>query len=159
MTQYEKMVATANTYGIEVYELEEFRGRSGFYSDNVIMLNKDLTDKEKYCIMFEELGHHFTTVGDISDQTKIENRKQEVIARRWSYEKIIGIVDLINAHNNGCKNNYEVAEYLNVTEELLKEVLEYYKCKYPGYFKIDNYYLIFNNGLEIIEKFQFKYIE
>ena len=39
----------------------------------------------------EELGHHYTTVGDILDQTNVSNRKQERLARVWAYNRRIGL--------------------------------------------------------------------
>ena len=35
-------------------------------------------ETEKACVLAEELGHHYTTVGDIIDQKESENRKQEL---------------------------------------------------------------------------------
>lgn len=53
----------------------------GLYADNIIWINKYLpTSVEKACILAEELGHHYTTAGDILDQNDIENCKQELKA-------------------------------------------------------------------------------
>ena len=32
-------------------------------------------EAEKACVLAEELGHHYTTIGDIIDQKESENRK------------------------------------------------------------------------------------
>ena len=72
------------------------------------------------------------------------NRKQERCARAWGYEKLVGIIRLIEAFKAGVKNRYELSEYLNVTEEFIKEALEYYKQKHGLYFKIDNYVVYFD---------------
>jgi len=150
---YENLLIEAENNGTIVKEADLI-SKDGLCKGNRIAINKKLiTDAEKRCVLIEELGHYYKTVGDITDQTKVENRKQEIIARRWGYERLIGIVDLVNAHNHGCINRYEVAEFLNVTEEFLDEALEYYKCKYPCYCEIDNYYIIFTKGLEVIKKF------
>ena len=60
MTKYDELVTKAQELGIDVYELP-FKGNSGFYFDNTILISKNITDIEKCCIMYEELGHHFTT--------------------------------------------------------------------------------------------------
>ena len=160
MSRYENLLLEAEKSGVNVIEIDIGTTKKyGRYFNNLIVINSNMNSSEKYCVLSEELGHHYKTIGDISDQASMENRKQEVLARRWGYEKLVGIVDLVNALKHGCINKYEIADYLNITEEFLLEVLEYYKCKHPDYFEIDNYYLIFNNGLEVIEKLQFKYIE
>ncbi|MEG0134290.1 MAG: hypothetical protein RR782_09225, partial [Clostridium sp.] len=135
---YEDLLKVATSLNITVKELN-LETRDGFCKGNRIAISKALgTDAERLCILAEELGHSLTTVGDITNQTKINNRKQELVARRWGYKKLIGIVDLINAHNNGCTHSYEVADYLDVTESFLEETIEYYKCKYGMYYEIDN---------------------
>lgn len=151
---YENLLIEAEKEGIQFKEKKLEHDFKGLYCNGRIIIDTELvTDSEKRCILSEELGHHYKTVGDITDQTKIENRKQEIIARRWGYEKLVGIVDLINAYNHGCKNRYEIAERLNVTEEFLEEALEYYRCKYANGFKIDNLWIDFNNGLNVLKKF------
>ena len=51
---------------------------------NRIAIRTDLTDIEKSCVLAEELGHYYTTVGDILDQSDDGNRKQERRARLWA---------------------------------------------------------------------------
>lgn len=54
----------------------------GLYCDGVIALNSKFKDSaEKACVLAEELGHHYTTVGNILDQSDTNNRKQELRAR------------------------------------------------------------------------------
>ena len=55
------------------------------------------------------------------DQSKVENRKQEYHARLYGYNLKIGLTGLIRAYEAGCRNLYEMAEYLDATEEYLKE--------------------------------------
>lgn len=151
---YENLLVEAEKEGIQSKEKKLEYNFKGLYYNGRIIIDKELvTDCEKRCILSEELGHHYKTFGDITDQTKLENRKQELIARRWGYEKLVSPIDLINAYNHGCRNRYEVSEYLNVTEEFLEETLQYYRCKYENGYKINNYWINFNNGLNIFRKF------
>ena len=152
MTKYEELVTQAHELGISVYELDSFKGKSGFYFDNVILINTNLTDKEKICIMYEELGHHFTTYGDISDQNNIENRKQELIARRWGYDQAIKITHLISAYNNGLKEKFETSEFLDITGDFLEGTLQHYKNKYGVYLEINDYYIFFEPTINIVPK-------
>lgn len=121
------------------------------YCDGTIALNQDIcADSEKACILAEELGHHFTTVGNITDQKETENRKQERRARIWAYHKLLSLDDLIDSYKFGCRNKFEIAEHLNVTEDFLVDCLEYYKEKYGLYVRQDNY-LIYFEPLGILE--------
>lgn len=149
---YENLLNECSNLGIKVKEVV-LKSSDGRCKGNRIAINKNLsTQTEKKCVLAEELGHYHTTYGDILDQTKIENIKQEIIARRWGYEKLVGIVDIINAHRNGIRNRYELAEFLDVTEEFLNDAIEYYKCKYGICYKIDTY-LIYFEPLGIMEIF------
>nr|DAG37485.1 MAG TPA: IrrE protein [Caudoviricetes sp.] len=101
-------------------------------------------ESEKTCVLAEELGHHYTTVGDIMDQTNTANRKQERRARIWAYHKLLSLNDLINSYKCGCRNKFEIAEHLNITEEFLIDSLTYYKEKYGLYAQQDHYIIYFD---------------
>lgn len=151
---YESLLNETINEGIKVKEKKLKYNLKGLYCDGRILIDSQLVrDCEKACILSEELGHHYKTVGNIIDENKVDNKKQELIARRWGYEKLIGTRKLIRAYEKGCQNKFEIAEYLNVTEGFLDEALTYYKCKYPDGCSIDNYWLNFNNGLEILQVF------
>lgn len=150
---FEQLLEEAAKEGVEIHE-KHFNSDSikGLYINGTIALNSSIeTQAEKLCILAEELGHHYTTVGNILDQTKLENRKQEHRARAWAYNKLVGIVGLINAFRAGVRNMYELAEFLGVSEQFLKEALRYYYEKFGPYHEIDNYIICFE-PLWIIEK-------
>lgn len=146
MNKYEELLEIAHKENISVfenYDLSETRFK-GLYYDRNIALSKELqTSSEKKCILYEELGHHYTTAGNILDQSKVENRKQERHARLWAYQHALQLSDLISAYKKGYRNRYEIAEYLNVTEQFLQDALNIYKEKYGVCMYIDNYILYF----------------
>lgn len=111
---------------LPVFEKDLQYGFKGLYKNGKIVIDKKLTTVEKGCILAEELGHHFLTVGNILDQSKIINRKQEKVARTWAYKELIPLTCFIDAYEHGCKNRFEVAEFLNVTEVFLQETLDRY---------------------------------
>ena len=86
-------------------------------------------------MLAEEIGHYRTSSGNILDQNKVESRKQEYLK--------IGLTGLISAYEAGCGNLYEMAEYLNATEEYLKEAIQCYHSKYGVYAVVDNYVIYF----------------
>ena len=103
-----------------------------------------MTIPEKTCALAEELGHHETSVGNILDMTSAVNRKQERQARLWAYNKQIGLIGLVRAFEHGCQNRFEIAEYLEVTEEFLEECIECYRNKYGICKRVDNYVVYFH---------------
>lgn len=146
LTEYEKLLDMAAHESISIDEAPPFSGTNikGLYLDHHIAINKDMrTDAERSCVLAEELGHHYTTTGNILDQSITENRKQEHRARVWAYRRAFGLVDLISAYKYGCRNRYELAEYLNVTESFLIDAINYYKTQYGLYSKVDNYVIYF----------------
>ena len=120
------------------------RANKGRIKGNRIAIKKDMTELEKKCVLAEELGHHYTSVGNILDQTDTSNRKQERRARVWAYCKLLSLDDLIDSCKCGCTNRYEIADHLNVTEEFLIDCLAYYREKYGLYTKHKNYVVYFD---------------
>ncbi|MBS4538181.1 ImmA/IrrE family metallo-endopeptidase [Clostridium sp. D2Q-11] len=148
---YEILIKESEDEGVEIIEMP-FKGNiKGLYSDNVIAINKNIeTDKEKKCILAEELGHHYTSSGDILDQSKVENRKQERRARAWGYSKLVSIELLIAAFKDDVTNRYELSKYLDVTEEYIDEALKYYKEKYGLSHRVNNF-IVYFEPLSILE--------
>ena len=87
---YDFLIDVAWQEGLSVKE-KPFRTYDGRIKDKSIYIRKDMTPTEKACVLAEELGHHYTTVGNILDQSDVGNRKQELKARLWAYDKHIGL--------------------------------------------------------------------
>lgn len=154
MTREEQLEQEAYDHDVDIIEHYVFESSrlKGLYSDNVIALSKAINSKkEKCCILAEELGHHFTTVGDILNQNIDGNRKQEYRARLWAYDKQIGFLGIINAYEANCQSLYEMADYLDVTEEFLLEALQCYKSKYGLHTQVDNYIIYFEPCLAVMK--------
>lgn len=148
---YEVLLNTADRAGLMVKE-KPLSESDGLIKGNRIAIRKDIpTQAEKSCVLAEELGHYFTSAGNILDQTDIVNRKQEYRARLYGYNLKIGLTGIMSAHTAGCRNLYEMADYLDVTEEYLKEALNCYQSKYGEYVKVDNYMIYFIPSLAVLE--------
>lgn len=146
--KYEMLLDEANAEGISVKE-RPFRTYDGRIRGKNIYLRKDMNTAEKTCVLAEELGHHYTTVGNIMDMESAQNRKQERQARLHGYNRLIGLVGLIEAYEHGCQNRYEIAGFLEVTDEFLEECIECYRDKYGIGTTVDNYYIAFIPNLMI----------
>lgn len=140
--EYDALLDEANAEGISVKE-RPFKTYDGRLKGKDIYLRKDMNTTEKTCVLAEELGHHYTTVGNILDMESIQNRKQERQARLHGYNRLIGLAGLIEAYEHGCRNRYEIAEFLEVTDEFLEDCINCYRDKYGIGTAVDNYYIAF----------------
>ena len=140
---YEDLLVLSDSENLIVKE-KDIPGYGGRIYKNRIAINRALpTQAEKSCVLAEEIGHHCTSSGDILDQTDIMNRKQEYRARFYGYNLKIGLTGLIRAYEAGCRNLFEMADFLDATEEYLKEAIQCYKSKYGICTAVDNYIIYF----------------
>lgn len=145
MNIYERLQDEACKDGIDIIDYD-FRSQNikGLYCNGTIAIRQDIeTTTEKACVLAEELGHHYTTVGDIIELDTPQKRKQERQARLWAYNKQIGLIGLVRAYEHGCQNRHETAEFLEVTEEYLQEAIDCYRDKYGVGTMVDDYYIMF----------------
>lgn len=150
----EHLMALAAAEGIDIIHSPRLGRLAGLYVDNIIVIHPEKagTDAELTCLLAEELGHHFTSVGDIRTQKSVNNRKQERQARAWGYERLVSFDRLIAAFEAGVKNRYELAEYLEVTESFVADALKYYREKHDQ-IKQGHYIISFADGLHITKYF------
>lgn len=152
MNSYEILLSEASENGLIVKE-KPLKYNNGRIKGSRVAIRQDLaTSVEKACVLAEELGHHYTTYGNILDQSDASNRKQELRARAWAYNRQIGLLGLIRAYEHGCRNRFEIAEYLEVTEEVLEECISYYRKKYGIYQSVDNYIIYIVPTLTVFKR-------
>lgn len=140
---YNELLIEADRLGVIVKEFN-LRTVDGKCYGNRISINSSLSDAEKACVLAEELSHYRLTVGDISNQCNINNRKQELIARKAGYEKLIHPEAIINAILEGAYNMDDLSERLRVPHHFLIESVENYKRKYGIYYVGKTHLLIFD---------------
>lgn len=103
----------------------------GLCKGHRIAIREDIpTLKKRADVLAEEWAHGEITVGDITDQTVVSNRKQERRARLLAYDIRFGLQGLVEAWRHGYHSRFEISEYLNVSEDTLSEALECYRQKY-----------------------------
>ena len=150
MTTYDDLLIEADNNNLITKE-KPLRANKGRIKGNRIAIKKDLTETEKKCVLAEELGHHYTAVGDIIDQSSVENRKQEMRGRILAYNKLVGLRGIVDAYLHHCQNLSDTAEYLEVTEEFLNDSLSYYTNKYGVCTQVDNYVIFFQPNIGVME--------
>jgi len=152
MTLIEALLDETDQQSVEVYENFMARGIRGLYSDNIIWLNQGLSYRDKACVLAEEMGHYYTSSGNTLDQKQTGNIKQEKRARNWAYEKLIPLQSFVEASKEGITNWYELADFMDVTEEFLEQAMDHYKEKYGLYVEWTSY-LIYFEPLGVLELF------
>lgn len=146
---YEVLLNTADQAGLTVKE-KPLSESDGLIKGKRIAIRKDIpTQTEKACVLAEELGHYYTSSGDITNQSIVSNRKQELRARMYGYNLNVGLMGIAKAFESGCQNLYEMADFLDVTEEYLKEAIESYRKKYGVFTVVDNYLIYFEPQLSV----------
>lgn len=162
MNNYEKLLQKSSDEDVTVYESFDLNGDcdpperlAGLYIDGNIALDRNIsTDTEKSCILAEELGHHYTSYGNILDLDDVQSRKQEYRARMMGYDIKIGLSGIICAFERGVQSKAEMADYLNVTEEYLSSALDAYRKKYGKYVSFENYTIIFEPYFAVCKAFE-----
>lgn len=154
MSRYEQLLTENEHIKIrDTHSLPD--GYSGFYNDGIILIDKNLPETRKAEVLYEELAHHKLTYGNILDQSKWINRKFESYARRHGYEAALPLRIIVEAHHYGVSNLYELAEYVQLSEEHVLEILEYYKTKHGLTTRYGKYVIQF----EPLRVFEYKDIQ
>lgn len=154
MSRYEQLLAENEHIKIkDTHSLPD--GYSGFYKDGIILIDKDLSETRKAEVLFEELAHHKLTYGNILDQSKNINRKFENYARRHGYEAALPLRIIVEAHHYGVSNLYELAEYVQLSETYVAEILKHYKNKYG----IGTHYGDYSTTFDPLRVYRFRMIK
>lgn len=143
--------AIENNIDIIQYHFNSERIKGLYCDGTVAIANSIKKNSHKTCILAEELGHYYTSTGDIIEQSSASNRKQEYRARLWSYNRVIGLSGIISAFKAGCNSLYEMADHLEVEENILQDALSCYRQKYGVCTQLDNYVINFEPSIGVFE--------
>lgn len=153
MNKLEKLENEAFAKNIDIKKADLPENISGiYYSDGsyniLIAINSSLkTRAEQTCIFAEELGHYYTSYGNLLLDPNVDRtliNQQETRAKRWAAKKLVPIRNIIEAFNNGSRSFYEMAEYLDVTVDFLHDVFHKYSEIYGRYKKKGSYVIYFD---------------
>lgn len=148
---YDELLMLADDEGLITKE-KPLLANDGRIAGERIAIRSDIeTSTEKSCVLAEELGHYYTSYGNIIDQTDTSNRKQEYRARLKGYEIKIGLSGIIECYKYGCNSLHDMAEFLDSTEEYLQSAIDCYKNKYGIYTRESNYIIIFEPSLAVMK--------
>lgn len=148
---YEELLMEADKQGLIVKE-KPLQGNDGRIRGKRIAIRRNIdTTAEKACVLAEEFGHYVTSTGNIIDMSDEANRKEELRARLYGYNMQIGLIGIIRAFEEHRRTLSEMAEYFNVPEKYMIEVLDCYRSKYGIYTQVDNYVIYFIPTLSVVK--------
>lgn len=130
---------TKNEYRIKFIFDNMPKGLGGLTIGNVIRLSNNQTYPEMVNQIGEEIGHYETTVGDITKQNSISDRRQELQARKRGYIMIVDLDGLIACYKAGIYTPWEIADFFECTTEYVWKAIDTYRitkgCEfdYKGY--------------------------
>lgn len=154
MGLYEKMLIEHDY--IEVRETDVMpNDLHGLWLGDLILIKRNLSETRKVEVLYEELAHHKLTYGNILDQSKWINRKFENYAKRHGYEAALPLRIIVEAHHYGVSNLYELAQYVQLSEEHVLEILKHYKQKHGLTTRYGKYVIQF----EPLRVFEYKNID
>ncbi|WP_368912929.1 ImmA/IrrE family metallo-endopeptidase [Staphylococcus haemolyticus] len=154
MGLYEKMLIEHDY--IEVRETDVMpNDLHGLWLGDLILIKRNLSETRKAEVLYEELAHHKLTYGNILDQSKWINRKFENYARRHGFEAALPLRIIVEAHHYGVSSLYELADYVQLSEKYIVEILGHYKQKYGYSARYGKYVIQF----EPLRVFEYKDIE
>lgn len=154
MNSYETLLIEAEKHDYIVKELPLNDGYKGRIKGKRIAIEQSLTTAEKTCVLAEELAHGDITVGNILDQSNVQNRRQEQKARMLSFTRRAGLYRLADTLRAGYRSSSEIAEYMEVTEEFLIAAIEGYRRKYGTYVKVENDVLMLEPTIGLLSQIQ-----
>lgn len=85
------------------------------------------TNAEEKCVLAEELGHYYCNATyplSCTDKELID--KAEYRAKKWSVKALVTVSDLKKVKLLGLKYKWEIAEFLNVTEDIIERAFNLY---------------------------------
>ena len=151
---YDDLLEISDGAGLITKE-KDLMMHDGLICDNRIAIRETIeTDKKKACVLAEELGHYYTSVGNIMDQTKDDNRRQEYRARCWAYDKLIGLDGILSCWKAQLHSIHEMAEHCDVDEEFMVDALESYRMRYGTCVEYRGYIIYFEPCLGVFDSFK-----
>jgi len=132
LASFEYFLTHAEDKGFEVAIIELESGLRGIIDKTYIGLNSNLTLQERTKELFHELMHARYSIGDLINCWASDNHFKRLLVlkeERYIEEKVFNYfidINLVVEKAKYCRNDFELAEELNVSEHLLKEYLKYH---------------------------------
>lgn len=133
-------------YYVEIIEIKGLKERTGTFGTYrmkngkpFIFIEQEQPEVDKQVILTEEFMHVLTTVGVIVNQSQLNNRRQEQLARSLTYKHMLSFDDILNCYNHEIYELAEIATELDLPAEFIKNALEYFKTQIGTHGRYKNY--------------------
>ena len=147
MEKYNQLLDKAFENGIKIKDKRCFDSDAkALIVNNLIGLSEELeTTAEKKCVLSEELAHYELGGGCILDiENDINASRSEYRAMKKAVFDVIKPYDFIEAYKNGVKDQFELADFLNVPIDFLDEAIKIYRQTHGDFLKVGDYLICFN---------------
>jgi Zn-dependent peptidase ImmA (M78 family) len=148
MHLYEGLESEAAAEGIIVDYTELKTTRALLLRDGdleVIQICPSASYAERACLLAEELGHHFTSVGNTvihPDPTTLSRSEERAL--RFAVERLLPLDRVTVALSKAPRSLHELAEDLGVTVDLLRHAMAFWEATRGLYAKGDDCVLKFD---------------
>lgn len=85
------------------------------------------SSREEKELLAEELGHYYCNCFYNSSSSLSTIQQKEYRANKWKCLVLVSINELKDAFKKGFNSLYEIADYLNLSEETIQFAYNYYK--------------------------------
>ena len=84
---------------------------------------------EELALLAHESGHYFTGSLYHRDSPLLTKARCEYRANAWAIGILCPVNNLIRAKGKGCQTIHELAEVLALTDQTVRQALDFYRCK------------------------------
>lgn len=111
------------------WKMNNYKARIIYDKDYTIYIDYDKLENtiDEKCTLAEELGHYYYNATYSLYSSKSEIERQEYRAKKWQFKTLVPLHKLKELFEKGYKYTYEMAEELEVTEDLVKTAYKYYR--------------------------------
>lgn len=119
-------------------------GLSGIYFDYKIKLSHENDYYKNIEVLAEEIGHYYTSDGNITNYKNINSMRQEVKARRFGVKLALPLESLIDCYEKGMWGDIcSMCMHLEISVKYFENAVESYKEQFGSYVKYDGYLIEF----------------
>lgn len=141
MTTYEELEQTAYENHIEVltYKLPI----DGFYYSTrdfaTVTINDGVDGLDRRgCVLARGIGYHTVAPPNLLDVPQKIRHIYDRAALRWAVQRLMPWERIIDAWEAGVRSEYEMAEYLEITPEFLRESVDYLRSAHGDHVRHKN---------------------
>lgn len=137
ITDYEHLEQFAFDNDVMILSNSLPKEMDGYYYSNteyniksITLSDKIETTAHKTCVLAEEIEHYITTPFNLFEMPKALQDRYERIAKLNATQRLMPIEKLIRADKKGVCDQYELADFLNLTVDFVTNGLTLYRDYY-----------------------------